>query len=386
MSTRCPPINYGFFVWAPHICINKKLYEMRKFIPIILLTILISCGKDDSATQEELMGTWILDTVLGECSGLPIDASADVSGCFDVPLIEVNCAIVEFNGDGTLQYAYNFIKGEGEYTINGDVINICTDRCLDYNFNGTELTLQTGTIPLCDPIYTFTRSSNSLDNILSSNRRTISKVFKNGQLSRSYDYNSDQSLQSLKFYDEDGNIEQIYTYQFEPFKTIVILNHIQLGLTTRIEYYDEGIDRLRRDSYNTSNQLANYQLYFYNEEDCWIDRRERYTPNHVLLNLYDYEYLDSGCDREITKYNSGQKENVQTIRYDNNPYWGTSGLLNIFRYKEIYNIVSYTILENNVVSTSSSYNSVYTYGPGGFPEIETRTYFDGTIDTYTYQY
>lgn len=359
---------------------------MKHLLFAALICTLLSCGKDNAMTDQELLGTWVLTSMSGDCSGLPITGVANEVGCIDNPTLEVNCSIIEITGPGTLIYAYTNVQSVGTYTVDGDVINICTDRCLDYILDGSRLTLQTGTIPICDPLYVFTKSTTSLADLKEANqRKSIKAVYRNGQLMNTYSYNSDGAIRSIDTYTIEGNLSNTSVYSFTPLTATRTISYPSSSTTFRYEYYDEGIDRTRRDQYNSSGELMAYRLYFHNDETCWVERIESYSPAGQLTDLQMFSYSGPNCDQTVSRFEDGQLVQQTTITRDGMKYYATSTLLNILRAENWGNRASYTVTQNGEVLTGASYNSTFTY-EGGFPDTATRTYLDGDVAIFRYEY
>ena len=361
---------------------------MHKYLYFLIALLFISCGKDDSETIDQLVGIWVLQSVDGTCTGVPLNANADESGCIDVPLLEVNCSIIEVQADGSVQYAYSAVTGSGSLTVNGNTVTICTDRCLDYEYDGTVLTLQTGTISLCDPVYTFEKTTSSLDDLLASRGKAIDKVFRNGKLIRSYTYDNNDELTILTLYNEDGDIRQRTQYSYEPFKTIanVDIFNSSSSFSIRYEYYEEAPGRLRRDSYNTSGELSGYRLYFRSQGDCGLDRTETYSENDELERWNEYDYSGDNCDQELNQYVNGVKVNTFITEYDGMNYWASSAVLDQFSYIRYQNTTSYTMIEGGDVRPDQTYTATFTYDSAGFPTTESRVYMSGEAEVYSYEY
>lgn len=359
---------------------------MNKYFYLSAMLLFLSCGKDPSVTDDQLLGTWILDAVEGTCLGIPYNSNGDHTGCIDIPTLEVNCSMIEFEGAGRLSYAYNLERGEGSYEILDDGINICTDRCLKYQLEGNKLTLQTGTIELCDPLYTFAKSTSSMDDLISENQRQkIKKLYKNGKLLRDYNYGPDGNLQSTFQYEEDGDLSRQEVYVFTPTLVTRTLTFVQFNQTYKYEYYDEGLNRTRRNRYTAENQLIDYRLYFHSDTECWVDRIETYEDDQ-LSKLSQYTYSAVNCGQEVSNYKNGNLESKITIQYDGMNYYARSATINLLRVKEFSNITSYTYIRDDQVEPSNSYTATYTYDTAGYPSTEIRNYLDGEVELYTYEY
>jgi len=123
-----------------------------------------------------------------------------------------------------------------------------------------------------------------------------------------------------------------------------------------------------------------------NCDDCWVDRIEEYYANNQLESLYQHVYSGENCNLESSYFREGQLTNKSIHVRDGMPYYAQSTLINLLRIKNYSNTTSYTFIKDNEVQASSSYNSSFIYGDGGFPISETRTYLDGNVELYTYEY
>ncbi|MEM9548790.1 MAG: hypothetical protein AAGA77_22590 [Bacteroidota bacterium] len=358
---------------------------MNKIFLFAAILLMISCGKDPVTTDEELLGTWVLNNVEGSCLSIPTNATANETGCIDIPTLEVNCSIIEFKGEGVLSYAYNLVVGEGTYEILEDGINICTDRCLSYKIENTRLTLQTGTIELCDPLYTFAKSNETFDNIIAKGQKKIRSIRKNGSLYRDYNYNLDGTLQSLLTYDNSGNLHTQEIYTYTPISVDRTLTFVQSGSVRKYTYYNEAPDRTRRDRLDENGDLVEYRLYFHTPNDCWVDRIETYRDEQ-LSSFFQYTYAGENCDYEISYFSNGNLQSRTTNINDGMPYFGQSATLDILRYEGIGNITSRTVVKDNEVDNNGSFNAIFAYDEIGFPTSETRSYLDGKVDLYSYLY
>lgn len=359
---------------------------MQKLLLFSIVLLLISCGKDNTETEQNLVGTWTLSSVEGTCLSIPTNASANNLGCIDIPTLEVNCSIIEIQAGGTLKYAYDLIEGTGTYTIDGDEITLCTDRCLTYLLDGNVLTLQTGTIALCDPLYSFTKSSNSLTQIITDNQRKfLSSIAKNGVTTHRYSYNTDGSLQSLQKFFDDGSLFYTEAYVFTPLTVTRTRTFASNGAVRRYEYYNESPTRTRRDYYGESGTVEQYRLYFHGTNGCWVDKTEDYQ-NNTLVSLSNYTYDPITCAAGYMSYTNGDLTSIYTSQRDGKSYYAQSTLLNILQYNTISNRTAATYVRDGEVDTDSSFNSVYTYNDADYPITEVRTYLDGTVDLYTYTY
>jgi len=359
---------------------------MKNIIYLSILFFLFSCSKSDEISDQDLSGTWVLSSVSGSCFGLPISESANDAGCINLPALEINCSILEFKGGGQLLYVKNGQVNNGSYTIGGENVQVCTGACLSYTLTNNTLTVETGTVAECNPTYTFIKSSETLDDVVSANaQKFISKVKVNGKLREEFTYNADGSIQRITEYQENGDLDEIRTYEFQPLKTILIRQHFRFNYTRRYEYYGEATDRTRRDFYDENGDLLDYTLYFHTNNDCWIDRTERYKDNQLLF-LADYNYSGTHCDYSIDFYEDGKLTTKSEYKNDGKKYWRKAASLNILRNNNESNATSFTYSRDGEVRENISYVSQFTYDDQDYPIIENRTYLDGRTEVWTFEY
>jgi hypothetical protein len=359
---------------------------MKNIIYLLALLFMFSCSKSDDITDQDLSGTWALSSVAGACFGLPISESANEAGCINLPALEINCSILEFKGEGQLLYVKNGKINNGSYTLDGENVQVCTGGCLPYIFSNNSLSVQTGTVSECNPTYTFNKSSETLEDIVSANaQKYISKVKVNGQLREEYVYRSDGSIQQATYYQENGNLDRINTYEFQPTKVILIQQHIRLNFMRRYEYYDEGPNRTRRDKYNESGNLVDYRLYFHIGNECGIDRTEVYFDDQ-LISLFNHSYNGDYCNLKVDLYKDGQLDAVYEHQKDGKKYWRQSVSFGIFSNNNQSNTTSYTYTSDGKIRENISYVSTFIYDDQDYPIIDNRTYLDGRSEVITYEY
>ena len=360
---------------------------MKNILFLLLLTSLFSCSGDLDIMNEDLIGTWILSSVSGTCASLPVTGSADQQGCIRNPALEVNCSLIEFHDEGQLSYAYSLIKGEGTYTIESDGITICTDRCLFYTFMDNSLELQTGTIPSCDPVYIFKKTTSSLDQIVEENTlKRIKNVRRNGLLHQSYIYDSQGLLQQIQRYTSDGNLSRTEVFTYTPLTTTRTITDPSTGEATVSNTFYEAPDRLRVDYLDASDQLAYYWLYFYEPSyTCSYSRAERYI-GETLNTLRNSTYSGSVCNSVRTDFVDGNSARTVSITRDDRQAYSRALRNPLIPERAIGNIISYTSILSDGSTQSNSYTASFTYDEQDYPLTSIRTYVGGDNEVYTYEY
>lgn len=356
------------------------------FYLLSIVLLLHSCSSSDDEIRTALTGTWVLSQVEGNCSGLAINVNADIGGCVDLPVIEVNCAIMELAIDGSLTYAYNSQKGVGSYSVDGNVITICTDRCLDYVLENNELTMQTGTIAVCDPIYHFTMSQYDLESIIELSQKRISKVRRNGILHEAYEYDNEGRLIRFERYDDNGTLEYYTIYEFLMSKLKAVTYAVNSSFVVTYEYYEHAEGISRRDRY-FNDDFINYRLYYQSEDKCWIDKSETYSNEGELESIRAYNYRLNSCDYDLVNYDAnGAVTGMQTFIYDNEKAWNSAVSIQYLERREKHNVISVRVFNGQEIFQASSYNSTFNYDAEGYPEFEIRRYLDGNDEEYRFEY
>lgn len=360
---------------------------MKNLMFCILSIALFSCSKEPIISDAELSGTWLLTHVSGSCALLPIDDSADEQGCIANPALEVNCSIIEILGGGELSYAYSLVKGEGSYTIESDGITICTDRCLVYTFDNNRLQLQTGTIAACDPIYTFQKTTSTLDQLIeSSSVKRIKRVMRNGVLNRLYTYDANGLQQQSQTYTTSGDLLRTHVYTYTPLMTSRLTTQAASSSISITNTYFEAADRLRTDLVDSDGQLEGYWLYFYEPSYMCSYSRAEFYVNDALERLSNVDFSGGNCDSEQTNFVNGQLTNVTKIERDDKRSWSQSLRDPLLPNRDFGNVTAYTNTSSEGEVSISSYTVTYQYDSQGYPSSSIRTYVDGSTAIYTYEY
>jgi hypothetical protein len=362
---------------------------MKNFIYLVLILTLWSCGSDNTETENSLLGTWVLSEVSGDCVGLPISGQGTALGCIPIPTLEINCMILELQPNGVLSYTVNGDILTGSYMVENDSeVSLCFPKCIVGTISGPRISLNTGTVPQCDPFYTFLKSTETLDEILTSNQnRTLKQINVNGRTHSTYSYYTDGNIQSIQYFNDEGDLNANYTYAYEPLKVTNQRTFFNAnGFTYTNEYYNESFNRLRRDRIGSDGELEKYDLFFISSSACWIDRREIYDVDNNLDVLQNYTYNATDCGFESSSFKEGSLDYKLIVEVDNNPKFNQSVDLDILNIPNTGNILSFTYIEDNEVTTNSSFTSTFTYEDSGYPSGETRIFLNGTVNVYSYIY
>lgn len=232
-------------------------------------------------------------------------------------------------------------------------------------------------------------SNNMNNNNTSSNSLKLKQVLKNGEIWSKYEYNENGSLYKADLYIENGEFwkNKIYSYV----KDTVFVEYLNPNsLKTIIEksYWVNKL-QIRIDDYQES-QLMGYRLYNYEENYCNYTTQEYFGADGLLLYKSIYNHLDLNCSWESIDYNPINISNYIEIKIDDKKSAFESTITETFKlndYPALGNYLSRAYKDDKeIVREDLSYNIEYIYNDYNYPTSSTRTYLDGTVDTFTFEY
>ena len=159
-------------------------------------------------------------------------------------------------------------------------------------------------------------------------------------------------------------------------------------LASTKKYYDISNNISKREKFNDNDDLVDYRIYNFDDNDCGFISLYYYNPDDSINYLFTYDYIDENCSMTTTRTNS----NYEIINYeeyirDNMQQSRKSTLIDFFRADNLGNTIKYTIWdENDNINTERSFESVFQYNSGNYPITEIRTYVDSTVENLTFEY
>ena len=176
-------------------------------------------------------------------------------------------------------------------------------------------------------------------------------------------YESDN--RTLTYYDDNDQVKKIEVY------------YNRTGNTVRIE----GINV-------DTNELIFYGLYTLNSSDCNVEKLEFKTPDDIAYYTSAFSYTDSNCSfQRENSYNVPQDPARIVVKSDDKNYYRKS--VYATTYTTIYsrNTLESTLYDrDNEIMNNLSYTSAYLYNEDDYPVSEIRTFLNGTVENYTYEY
>jgi len=225
----------------------------------------------------------------------------------------------------------------------------------------------------------------------------LKKVYRNGEIYDEYEYNNNKISKSTYYsgsIDEEGNNEVWRVNYYEYVNDVVIRNSYDsdnILIYTRKYYRTTDNTQIRRDDYDTSGALYSYAIYNGYNNSCSHTSIEYFSNDDTLTSRDNIEYTDSNCSYSVTTYtNNNLVDYQQTYIKDDKVSAYKSTVIEPFALnssKIIGNTISRTFKDsNNQTNNSNSYTSDYEYNEDNYPISETRTYLDGDIVEFTYEY
>ncbi len=229
---------------------------------------------------------------------------------------------------------------------------------------------------------------------IENNKCYLIEVKKDGNLYQSYTINDDNQLTSfVPYYNEDGEHLSLETYHYDSIGQLSRIEHITnstIIIEYQYEYISEDTLKINRYSVNDSSKvLAGHQIIIFNSSsECLLKVVECYYSDGEFASRTTYDYTGLGCSCTARRRNKfGQvlsTRNIVTDEKNGATYWSS-----VPPYKEFmrHNIVESTSrTAGSSVEDSNPCTSVFRYNRYGFPRKEKRTYSDGTVVEYTYEY
>jgi len=216
----------------------------------------------------------------------------------------------------------------------------------------------------------------------------IKRVLKNNTIESDYTYNSDSKVSIINYYN-NGSLSSKQVYEYIADVTQISHFNSSNNLVQVRKYYEVNATTIRRDRYDNANSLLSYFLYKYTNTSCSHTSIETYNPNNVLTNRLLINYTDTNCSWESDYYNANNHVTFSSVAIlDDKKSAYASTIIDTFSsHPSVGNQTEVTNRDaNSAIINSSSYTSLFTYNSSNYPTIEVRTYIDGTIDRYTFEY
>jgi len=148
-------------------------------------------------------------------------------------------------------------------------------------------------------------------------------------------------------------------------------------------------DTLRKDNFFSDTILTLYNIYSFNNYLYSYFSKTTYDNNDRLVRHNEIsKYMDDSCSIIRTEYNSENEvtSTTEIISLEKKPP-NKRASLKSFKSSNFGNIISY-IKKNSdgIANLRLSYTASFEYYMYGYPLYETRTYFDGSVNVYSYEY
>ncbi len=209
----------------------------------------------------------------------------------------------------------------------------------------------------------------------------------------------DNELFTERTYDPDSTLIRIDSYNADTIRLYTEYGYF--GDTIRSSFYKSNGDltnyrntyelpdnSVRVDRFDNDGSLKNYAIYSFESIDCGYTKLEFFDEDDTSFSISELAYTDANCSNTASNYNAdSQIESMrQTIRDDEEVYIHFS-LVDLFRVNKIGSITASNFWnQDGVLEEQSSYTAVNLYNDDGYVTMITRTFLDGNIQVYTYEY
>ncbi len=215
----------------------------------------------------------------------------------------------------------------------------------------------------------------------------LKKVFRNNELLWSYEYFDDNKLKS-----EYGLLvdDDVFEMHYEYIADTIVESFYRINETAPIaiyKSYEINNTTSRKDYYDQNNDfnLYRYDIFTFDNNLCGAELLTGYDDDGTYLYSISYSYTDENCSVD-TILNSFAYQNDSGLNDDKKAAF-ESITSSLKRQETLHNRLEYRVWGNNdTLSTSNSYNSVFEYNSDDYPTKETRTNLNGDITVLTFEY
>jgi len=225
---------------------------------------------------------------------------------------------------------------------------------------------------------------------------TIQAVYKDDVLLQRYEKISPNAHRRTNYFEQSGAVLNYQLTEKDTDGRIVnesTFSEDDIMLSNLDFTYNQGgifPDLITFQYYSNGAEVANgYQVNYYNEGDCKLDRIELYDENQTMTARTYYTYLDDNCSYNIKRYWVDASENDESLSFEweytldsfksrlgefRRPYWANHNSTDCF---DVMNNVDFR-------------KSIFEYNEYGYPisRESTYTYLDGTseVENLRYEY
>lgn len=216
----------------------------------------------------------------------------------------------------------------------------------------------------------------------------LKKIMRNGQVKQECEYYSDDRIKKIIRYEDNGDLwfSEDITYNGDT----TITKTFGIGNVPWYNYKNYWINanRSTKIAYNENNELVFYNIYDYTGTECSYYLQVSYDNNDVVRYRYEVDF-SQGCDSYIKQTFPNSMDSIEyNYERDDKPYYGKSTMTNThFQGQNNWtNTTKAERFDNEILDESRSFTSTFTYNQDNYPVTEQRTFVDGTVDNYTYEY
>jgi len=215
----------------------------------------------------------------------------------------------------------------------------------------------------------------------------LKKIYLNDELFSERIYTADSTLIRIDSYRADTiRFYTEYSYLGDVTRTSFFQSNDDL--TNYRDTYELSDGNVREDRFDGDGVLKNYTILTFDDDNCSYTKRELFDENDVFLSLVELTYTDENCSFTSTSFDSNMDIQFtdQLIRDDGSVYHHFS-LLDLLRINKQGSTIENNIWDaDGVLLDENSYTAVVEYNDAGYLLSNVRTYADGEIQHYTYEY
>lgn len=207
-----------------------------------------------------------------------------------------------------------------------------------------------------------------------------------------YEYTFEGNLLKRTFYNDLGEFQFRSDYSYDQALNILTVENTNSSNNiSSLNYYqlDEN-GKLTREFYNASQVLVLSYVYSF-FPDCGISLSQATNASGGVSSIVN-DLTGNNCDRSESLFDdTGALTRYREFETDgkNNPILSP---IHYFVDFNLSNTVKFVAADLTAASTGEipdediSYDAVFTYNVNSYPITETRTFYDGRIENYSFEY
>lgn len=205
----------------------------------------------------------------------------------------------------------------------------------------------------------------------------------------SYTFNPDSTLSETITYNNEGEPRHRVSYNYVGDNITSDIVSIATGeIIQSRRYYKQNATESLREGYDENGDLISSSNYLFDGNPCGFTDIISFDALGNALPNTRVEFIDENCSSRFYSKYQDDDEYLQWEYTRNDKFDASNSTILPFFGVERQNCVTKLVrrTSDGTVSTNLSYDAVFEYNEYNHPIKETRTYLDGDVLNYTFNY